>query len=59
MRTYLANGTRLGVLIDPDERTVEIHRSGQEAVVFADPRTIALDPELPGFVLELAPIFEV
>lgn len=58
MRAYLANGAHLGVLIDPDSRTVEVYRSRQEPVVLADPATVALDPELPGFALELAPIFD-
>jgi Uma2 family endonuclease len=58
IRAYLANGTRLGVLIDPDSRTAEVYRPGQEPQVFTDPKILVLDPELPGFALELAPIFE-
>jgi len=57
VRAYLANGTRL-VLMAPENRTVEVYRPGQEAQEFIDPEIVALDPELPGFVLELAAIFE-
>ncbi len=58
IRAYLANGTRLGVLIDHDTRTVEVYRHGQEPQVFTDPKTVALDAELLGCALELAPISE-
>jgi len=54
---YLANGAELTVLIDPDERVVEVHRPQQEPETHRNPSTVALDPELPGFVLVLEPIF--
>jgi Uma2 family endonuclease len=57
MRVYLANGTSLAVLIAPDERIVEIYRLGREPEVQRDRTTVALDPELAGFVVDLAPIF--
>jgi Uma2 family endonuclease len=57
MRAYLANGARLAVLIDPYDRSVEVHRSGQDPETYKDPGTVALDPELPGFILDLEPIF--
>ncbi len=57
MRDYVANGARLAVLIDPYDRTVEVHRSGRAPETYTDPRTVALDPELPGFILDLEPIF--
>jgi Uma2 family endonuclease len=58
MRTYLTNGARIGVLIDPYGRIVEVYRPGQEPEIRTNPATVALDPELPGFVLDLGPIFE-
>jgi Uma2 family endonuclease len=57
MRAYLANGAGLAVLIDPERRAVELfapHRP-PEVVEFA--RTISCDPVLPGFTLDLEPIF--
>jgi len=56
MHVYLANGARVAVLIDPDERMVEIFRPGREPEMHNNPATVALDPELPGFMLELAPL---
>jgi Uma2 family endonuclease len=58
MRAYLRNGARIGVLIDPYARTVEVYRPGQEPARHEDPERVALDPELLGFVLELGPVFE-
>ena len=58
MRAYLRNGARIGVLVDPYARTVEVYRSGQELERHEDPERVALDPELPGFVLELAAVFK-
>ncbi len=57
MRTYLANGARLAVLVDPEERAVEVYRPGAAAEVHRDPAFVALDPELPGCLLELQPVF--
>ncbi|MEB3881829.1 Uma2 family endonuclease, partial [Lyngbya sp. CCY1209] len=42
MREYLENGARLGWLIDPQNRRVEIYRPGQEVEVLDNPI------ELPG-----------
>ena len=58
MRGYVSNGVRLGVLIDPYDRTVEISRPGQVPELLRGVRTVALDPELAGFILDLAPIFK-
>jgi hypothetical protein len=57
MHAFLANGATLGVLIDPEARTVEIYRPGREAQLLTDPKTVALDPEVPGFTLDLDLIF--
>lgn len=57
MLAYLANGARLAVLIDPDARAVEVYRPGHEPERHEQPARVALDPELPGFVLDLEPVF--
>jgi Uma2 family endonuclease len=59
LRAYLENGARVGVLIDPENRTVVLYRPGREPQLLTDPKTIGLDPELPGFLLELEPIFRI
>ncbi|GBD09253.1 hypothetical protein HRbin22_01503 [Candidatus Thermoflexus japonica] len=57
MGVYMANGARLGVLIDPYGRVVEVYRPGGRVERYEGVERIALDPELPGFVLELGPVF--
>ncbi len=54
---YLANGARLAVLISPQSRTVEVCRPGRDPEIHTTPQNVALDPELPGFVQDLGPIF--
>jgi len=57
MTAYLKNGARLAVLIDPEQRTVEIHRPDATSQLLGDVTAVEFDPELPGFVLDLRPIF--
>ena len=57
MAEYLANGARLGWLIDPFERTVDVYRPGRPVEHFTAPEQVTGDPELPGLVLELAEIW--
>lgn len=57
MREYLANGLRLGWLIDPFGRRVYIYRRGAELQVLDDPDNVAGDPVLPGFRLDLGNIW--
>jgi Uma2 family endonuclease len=57
MEAYLANGARLGVLVDPESRSVEVYRPGGGVEHHAGQRPVALDPELPGFALDLDPVW--
>ena len=57
MIAYLKNGARLAVLIDPEQRTAETHRPDATSQLFEDLTAVEFDPELPGFVLDLRPIF--
>jgi Uma2 family endonuclease len=57
MRIYLANGAQIAVLIDSYDRIVKVWRPEREPEVHGDPKTVTLDPELPGFILDLEPIF--
>ena len=57
MTAYVANGARLGWLIDPYERSVEIYRRGRQVEVLLNPETVSGDDVLPGFALELGSIF--
>lgn len=58
MEEYRDNGARLGWLIDPQERRIHAYRPGQAVDVLENPSQIAGDPELPGFVLDLTPIWQ-
>jgi len=58
MEVYLANGVRVGVLIDPYQRAVEIYRFDAPVERYEGVEQVSLDPELPGFTLELGPLFE-
>jgi Uma2 family endonuclease len=57
MRKYLDNGLRLGWLIDPKTRRVEIYRPGQPGEVLQDPETLSGETILPGFIFALATVF--
>ncbi len=53
MQEYIDNGAKLGWLIDPKNRTVEIYRLGVEVEVLQNPAELSGEEVLPGFVLNL------
>ena len=53
MGEYLENGVRLGWLINPRRKQVEIYRPGQEVEVLDNPASVSGEPILPGFTLDL------
>ena len=53
MREYIDNGARLGWLIDPQNRRVEIYRQQAEVEILLDPVELSGEDVLPGFVLNL------
>ena len=57
MQEYINNGLRLGWLIDPRTRQVEIYRPNQVVEVLHSPAALSGEEVLPGFVLDLQPIF--
>jgi len=57
MTEYMANGARLGWLIDPLNRTVHIYRPQQPVELLENPLEVSANPELPGFVLDLTRLF--
>jgi len=57
MDEYMANGVRLGWLLDPTSRTAYVYRPGAEVQVFENASSLDASPELPGFVLDLVPIW--
>jgi Uma2 family endonuclease len=51
MQEYMANGARLGWLLDPNDKRVHVYRLNQPVEVLDNPDTLSGDPVLPGFVL--------
>jgi Uma2 family endonuclease len=57
MVEYRRLGVRLGLLIDPQNKQVEIYRQGQEPELLASPTEIDCGEVMPGFVLSMSRIF--
>ena len=57
MQEYLENGARLGLLIDPKRKVVEVFRPEQGLEILETPKTVSCEDVLPGFILELDEIF--
>ncbi len=57
MQEYIDNGVRLGWLLNPKDRTVEIYRIGKGIEVLHSPIEVSGEDVLPGFVLSLEGIF--
>lgn len=53
MEEYMANGSRLGWLIDPQNKRVEIYREGQEVEVLDAPVELSGEAVLPGLVIKM------
>jgi Uma2 family endonuclease len=64
MIEYRDNGVRLGFILNPQDRSVEIYRLGKEVEVLRtlgaelSPTELSGEDVLPGFVLSLKGIFE-
>ncbi len=58
MQEYIDHGVQLGWLIDPKNRRVEIYRSGRDVEILESPISLSGEEVLPGFVLNLAPLWE-
>jgi len=57
MQEYINNGTRLGWLINRNNRQVEIYRPGREKEILDNPTTLSGEDILTGFVLNLSLIW--
>ena len=53
MQEYLAGGLRLGWLIDPKDKRVEIYRQKQEVEAVEMPAVLSGEEVLPGFTLQV------
>jgi Uma2 family endonuclease len=57
MLLYQRVGVRMGLLVDPQKKRVEIYRSGQEVEILEVPSSIDCNEVMPGFVLDLSRIW--
>ena len=57
MAEYRVAGVRLGLLIDPQNKQVEIYRLGQEPAVLDAPTEIDCSEVMPGFSLSVSEIW--
>lgn len=57
MQEYIDNGTGLGFLIDRKQRTVHVYRPHDTPAILESPETVSAEPELSGFVLQMAKIW--
>ncbi len=57
MAEYRSNGVRLGLLVNPKNKQVEIYRLGQEPEILESPTSINCNEVMPGFVLDMSRIW--
>ncbi|MBA3921458.1 MAG: Uma2 family endonuclease [Nostocaceae cyanobacterium] len=57
MLEYRDNGVRLGLLINPQDKQVEVYQLGKEVEVIQSPDRVSCEDVLPGFNLDLTRIF--
>lgn len=57
MREYMDNGAKLGWLIDPNRKIIEIYRPCQAVEILASPLNIKEEEILPNFTLDLTEIW--
>lgn len=57
MEEHIADGARLGWLIDPRERRVHTYRAQAQVEIVDNPDSVSGDPVLQGFVLDLREIW--
>jgi Uma2 family endonuclease len=57
MEEYRANGVRLGLLIDPKNKQVEIYRPEKEPDIYESPTSVDCSEVMPGFILDMSSIW--
>ncbi|MBE9222249.1 Uma2 family endonuclease [Cyanobacterium stanieri LEGE 03274] len=57
MAEYMESGVKLGWLINPDKKEVEIYRRGKEKEILSNPQNLSGENVLPDFILDLTEIF--
>ena len=57
MEEYIANGVRLGLMIDRKNCQVHIYRPNRSPEILDNPKTVNCEPEMPMFALKMAKIW--
>lgn len=57
MEQYQRVGVRLGLLVDPKNKQVEIYKPGHEPEILADPKSIDCSEVMPGFILDMSKVW--
>ncbi len=57
MQEYMAVGVRLGWLINPQDKQIEIYRPNQPVEILQSPKQLSGEMVLPGFMLDLKEIW--
>lgn len=57
MEEYRRLGVRLGLLINPQNKQIEVYQPGQDVVVLESPGSIDCNDVMPGFVLSMSRIW--
>jgi Uma2 family endonuclease len=58
MREWIANGSQLGWLINPDDRSIEIYRPDREPELRTGVESIEGEGPVEGFTLDLRPVWD-
>ena len=58
MKEYIDCGVRLGWLINPDEKQVEIYRQGKNTEILDNPQTLLGEDVLPSLIVDLLDILD-
>ncbi|MHC5612964.1 MAG: Uma2 family endonuclease [Nostoc sp.] len=57
IKEFLSLGTKVGILLNPDERIVEVYNFGQEAIILRDGDILTVPELLPGWEVPIADLW--
>jgi Uma2 family endonuclease len=57
MSEYIANGARLGWLLDPEQKQVHAYQQGSPSRILTNPASVSGETVLPGFTLDLSKVW--
>ena len=57
IQEFLSLGTKVGILLNPDERIVEVYNFGKEAIILRDGDVLTVPELLPGWEVPIADLW--